>query len=199
MVFIPAKPGGLDVQEIFQLTNSTKQTLTGGSLVDPNGKQKTGWFIPLPQGFQNLSVQQGLSKGDYAVVKDGFQVYKPVKPGTAEIGIVYSLSSNAPVTFTKKFPFTTNALLIDVPKNSFTIAGKGLQQMQTLTDQGVDYVRYVYNGAFQLGDQIDITVNPATATAAGANSADNKVAAGYNVPWHPDGHVAFFTSEPLSY
>lgn len=185
---------GIMVQDVYDFNNLDSKPFAGGELTDSSGKKRNGFLLPLPSGFSIGHDITGLNSGEYSVVPEGIQVYKPLPPGKTEIEILYELKVSAPTTITKKVAFNTKQMVIDTPKKEFSLQSNLLQAVGSVTEQGTEYARY-YAENISAGSNLSVAVNKGSGTPV----RNDRVAAGYNVELHPQGHVALFASEPLVY
>lgn len=196
-MFVTPDQTGLNVEEILSVVNSSTHPYTGTQLQDSTGKQRTGVLFPLPAGFQSLQVQ-GFNSSDFAAVKAGVQIYKPLPPGNSQISLVYEIPvTNPPVSISKGFGLPTTNFYVYIPKMYLTLKSDSLIISDTLSIDGKYYNQYISQN-LSPGSTVSFSVDSAPAPANQSSGTAANVQP-YHVPFHPDAHVALFTSAPLSY
>ncbi|HWJ03573.1 MAG TPA: hypothetical protein VNU93_07805, partial [Verrucomicrobiae bacterium] len=142
---------------------------------------------------------QGLNPGEYAVAKEGIQVYKPLAPGKNEFSMTYSVpGNNLPATLTKKVGFETKELFAVTPIEALSVKSDLLKPEQSYQISGKVYQQY-YGQNIKVGSDVVLTLDKGQPQQQSTAAPSNKVAAGYKAKLHPDAHMKLFTSDPLVY
>ncbi len=108
---------GLRVTEVIIFENTGDRTYLGA--VSPASPSGYGMFIPLPEGYTDLSAPSWLESRFFNPTESGFHLSLPIVPGSLQVTISYGLPGGLLGTaLDRSFPFEIKAVNVAVPRNA---------------------------------------------------------------------------------
>lgn len=110
-------PEGLRVTEVIIFENTGERTYLGA--VSPASPSGYGMFIPLPEGYTDLSAPSWLESRFFNPTESGFHMTLPIAPGSVQVTISYGLPEGLLGTdLDRNFPFEVKAVNVAVPRSA---------------------------------------------------------------------------------
>lgn len=151
------------VAELFVMSNMGDQTIVAQNQGDPVVT------FNLPPGAQDLEFQSGELGGRFVKTADGFGDTASIYPGQSnyQILLAYTLPFQRKLEFSQKMTLSTDAIVVLIPEEGFTLKGNNLVSAGTQDVSGVPFSLYNLDG-LEAGEVLSLSVSNRFSLASGS-------------------------------
>ncbi len=146
-------PGLVQVIHLYVISNHSDRTVTASAAGEAMAA------FDLPEGYTNLTFQQGEMGDEYISTESGFGVTRPIVPGEDyQLLFAYELPFARRLDFQVSFALPVGATIIFLPEQGYSVRGEDLQEAGT---QAVNEAIYkLYAGLpVSAGDALELQVS----------------------------------------
>lgn len=139
-LILQTPPEGLRVTEVIIFENTGERTYLGA--VSPASPSGYGMFIPLPEGYTDLSAPSWLESRFFNPTESGFHMTMPIAPGSVQVTISYGLPEGLLGTvLDRDYPFAVKAVNVAVPRSAgLRVRSADLLEGQRVSIEGSSFV-----------------------------------------------------------
>jgi hypothetical protein len=150
----------LRVIELYILSNPTNKTVV------PSEEGQPTIRFTLPEGAENLEIQDGVMGERFVQTDDGFGDTIPIRPGAGryELLFAYEMPYDRKLDLVQTMSLPVNAVVILAPENGINIKGEGLVDAGTRDVQGAQYRLYNADG-IAAGEQLRVSISGGSASS----------------------------------